>query len=108
MIKKLKGRLTRWKQKCISFGGRITLIKSVLSCLPLFYLYFYRMPQGVINHCNKIMQSFLWGKEEGDRGITWINWDAICKPKELGDWGLGIGMLLTKLSLENGGGVYCK
>lgn len=35
VVNKLKGRLSRWRQRTISFGGKITLIASVLSSIPL-------------------------------------------------------------------------
>lgn len=46
VIKKLRGRLSKWKQKMISFGGRICLIKSVLSALPLFFFIFFQNSKG--------------------------------------------------------------
>lgn len=66
----------------------MTLISSVLSSLPLFYLSFFRMPQGILNSCNKIMRSFLWGGVEGNKRVAWIKLEKVCKPKALGGLGL--------------------
>ncbi|XP_057424037.1 uncharacterized protein LOC130717711 [Lotus japonicus] len=88
VISRLRSRLSRWRQKSVSFGGRLTLISSVLSSIPLFYLSFYLMPKGVIQTCKRIMRTFLWGGAEGHKKLAWIKWDVVCKPKEMG--GLGI------------------
>ena len=40
-------RLAAWKTWYISKGGRITLIRSTLSSLPIYYLSLFRMPQKV-------------------------------------------------------------
>ena len=37
VVDKFKKRLTDWKAKAMSFGGRLTLVKSVLGSLPLYY-----------------------------------------------------------------------
>lgn len=92
VVDKLKGRLSRLKQNIIYFGGRITLIASVPSSILLFYLSFFRMPQGVINRCNKIMRNFLWGGTKDNNKVAWIWWKSVCKPKKLEglgfrDWG---------------------
>lgn len=101
VLAKLRGRLPQWRQKTLSFGGRITLISSVLSALPLFYLCFYKMPQGIILKCNRIMRNFLWGGTEGDTKVAWIKWKVVCSPKENGglgmrDWGVFYKALLGK------------
>ncbi|GKC04705.1 reverse transcriptase domain, reverse transcriptase zinc-binding domain protein [Tanacetum coccineum] len=36
VVEKFKKRLSDWKAKTLSFGGRLTLVKSVLGSLPLF------------------------------------------------------------------------
>lgn len=41
IVNKIKGRLQRWEGHNFSFGGRITLLNSVLSSLPTYYLSFY-------------------------------------------------------------------
>ena len=36
VVDKVKKRLSEWRAKTISFGGRLTLVKSVLGSLPLY------------------------------------------------------------------------
>lgn len=72
VVAKLRGRLTQWRQKTLSFGGRLTLIASVLSSIPLFYLSFFRLPRGVLNKCNHIMRAFLWGGLECKNKVAWV------------------------------------
>lgn len=45
VIKKLRDRLSTWRSRQLSIGGRITLINSTLSSLPLFYFSFYKAPK---------------------------------------------------------------
>lgn len=44
LLSKLKARLYNCKGRFINFGGRITLLKSVLSSISIFHLSFYRAP----------------------------------------------------------------
>jgi hypothetical protein len=41
-------RLSCSKAKHLSYGGRLTLINSVLSCLPMFMMSIFEIPKGVI------------------------------------------------------------
>ncbi|KAJ9553481.1 hypothetical protein OSB04_017526 [Centaurea solstitialis] len=50
-IGKIKKRLNSWKARFVSFGGRLTLVKSVLGSLPLYYFSLFRAPNGVIKEC---------------------------------------------------------
>lgn len=88
VLDKLRKRLTKWKRKILSFGGRICLIRSVLSSIPLYYLSFFRMPAGVLAKCNSILRRFLWGGKDEVRKVCWVKWEKVCLPKK--DGGLGV------------------
>lgn len=62
LVDKIRKRLSSWNNSWVSFGGRITLIKSVLNSLAIFTLSFYKAPLKVIREINKIQSNFLWGK----------------------------------------------
>lgn len=51
---KVRRRLNSWSGQHLSFGGRITLIQSVLSALPTYCLSFYRIPKSILNELMKI------------------------------------------------------
>ena len=53
IVKKCERKLAKWKQKLLSFGGRVTLIKSVLNSIPIYFLSFFRAP-------NKILDKLVW------------------------------------------------
>ena len=42
VINKVKSRLSRWKERLLSMAGRVCLIKSVITTLPLFYWSFFK------------------------------------------------------------------
>lgn len=49
VVDKFKKKLALWKSRCLSFAGRLTLIKSVLSGLPVYFLSLFKMPVGIAN-----------------------------------------------------------
>ena len=73
-------------------GGRITLINSVLTTLPIYLLSFFRIPKKVVQKIVTIQRNFLWGGDFEANKIPWVKWDTICLPKNKG--GLGIKDLI--------------
>ena len=45
---RIEKRLSGWKGKMLSVGGRMVLINSVLSSLPMFMMSFFELPKGVL------------------------------------------------------------
>ncbi|GJR69523.1 hypothetical protein Tco_0015588 [Tanacetum coccineum] len=48
VILKLQSRLSKWKAKTLSIGGRLTLLKSVLGASPLYNMSIFKVPKGVL------------------------------------------------------------
>ena len=88
IVDKIKSRLSKWKGRLLSMAGRVCLIKSVISALPLYYFSFFKAPTVVCNTIRRIQSNFLWGWGSEGRKITWLNWKKVCSPVQVG--GLGI------------------
>ncbi|CAJ2655849.1 unnamed protein product [Trifolium pratense] len=42
VIDSVRSRLSSWKHKQLSIGGRVVILKSVLSAIPVYFLYFFQ------------------------------------------------------------------
>ena len=95
VLEKMQSRLASWKARTLSRAGRLTLIKSVLNCLPIYYMSMFKMPSSVAQKIVKIQRRFFWGGVDRDNKCTpMVNWSSIELPKELG--GLGVGNIMYK------------
>nr|KAJ0221738.1 hypothetical protein LSAT_V11C200067050 [Lactuca sativa] len=54
IIERFQAKLSRWKASTLSFGGRLTLCKAVLSSLGTFYFSIYKAPIKVIESLERI------------------------------------------------------
>ncbi|KAJ0535651.1 hypothetical protein HanIR_Chr09g0432941 [Helianthus annuus] len=93
VIQKFKNKPNNWKAKTLSFGGRLTLVKSVLTSLPLYFLAMFEAPTKVIKSLDGIRRKFLWGDGLSNNKNSWVRWEKILKPKNKG--GLGVNCLKT-------------
>ncbi|GJS89128.1 RNA-directed DNA polymerase, eukaryota [Tanacetum coccineum] len=59
-VLKLRSRLSNWKVKTLSIGGRLTLLKSVLGASPLYNMSIFKVPKGILKYMEAIrsMSSF--------------------------------------------------
>ena len=65
--------------------GRITLIKSMLSSLPTYYLSLFPIPLGVATSMEKLQRAFLWGKLGNEFKFHLVRWRNMCEPIQMGD-----------------------
>ena len=85
---RLTKKLTLWKRQYISKGGRLTLIRSTLSCLPVYLMSLFRLPIRVGLRLEQIQRDFLWGGGNVDKKRHLVKWSTVCSNKRNG--GLGV------------------
>nr|GEV72381.1 reverse transcriptase domain, reverse transcriptase zinc-binding domain protein [Tanacetum cinerariifolium] len=93
VINHFRERLSSWKANSLSIGRRLTLVKSILGSLPVFFLSLFIAPVKVINLLKAIRCRFFWGFKDSQRGIRWVKWKSILLETNKG--GLGIGSILA-------------
>lgn len=70
VVEKVKARLRRWDVKSLSMGGRITIINSILSALPIYGMSFLHLHKKVGHTLRSLQSNFLWGGSIGDRKLA--------------------------------------
>ncbi|GKB37452.1 RNA-directed DNA polymerase, eukaryota [Tanacetum coccineum] len=81
---KISSRLSRWKLKTVSIGGRLTLLKSVLLAIPLYHMSLFKVPTGTLHSLESIWPDFFNGIDRSERKMVWIRWDNILASKKHG------------------------
>lgn len=61
IVEKFKNKLNNWKASTLSFGWRLTLVRSVLNSLPLYYFALFQAPNKVISLLESIRRRFFMG-----------------------------------------------
>uniref|UniRef100_A0A803QNN3 Reverse transcriptase zinc-binding domain-containing protein n=1 Tax=Cannabis sativa TaxID=3483 RepID=A0A803QNN3_CANSA len=91
VLEKFAKKLDGWKASFLSRGGRLTLVQSVLSSLPIYYLSMFKAPKAVLFSLEKMMRDFLWKGGDLMGGDHLVSREEVCRPKHEG--GLAIGRL---------------
>ena len=88
ILEKMEKKPSGWKHLYLSKGGRLTLLKSTLSSLPMYSLSLFTIPKAVAARMERIQRNFLWGSSEGSFKYPLVAWENACLPVKMG--GLGI------------------
>ncbi|GJV63547.1 RNA-directed DNA polymerase, eukaryota [Tanacetum coccineum] len=91
IIQKFSSKLSAWKARLLSVGGRLSLIRSVLSSLPTYFMSIYLTPVAIRKKLESLRNKFFIGGDICERKMTWVKWDQCLASKKEG--GLGIGSI---------------
>ncbi|KAK0601643.1 hypothetical protein LWI29_026061 [Acer saccharum] len=101
VVERIEKCLAPWKRKFLSKGGRLVLIKSVLSTIPIYYMSMFKVPSNAALVIEKCQRSFFWGDGVEKIKLHAIDWGTIVKG--MGGWEL-YGADFRGISwLRNGG-----
>ncbi|XP_028093944.1 uncharacterized protein LOC114294043 [Camellia sinensis] len=84
VVDKVRKKLSSWKRKLLSVVGRLTLIKSVLSNLPIYFLSIFRMLKEVVKALVNLQSTFLWGRSENKKKVHLVHLREVTKSKSQG------------------------
>ncbi|XP_050217747.1 uncharacterized protein LOC126668601 [Mercurialis annua] len=71
LVQNFQNHLAQWKGNLLSPAGRLVLIKSVLSSLPVYSMCCYDIPVHVIKALESSMRNFLWKGSSSSRCSLW-------------------------------------
>ncbi|GKE14576.1 hypothetical protein Tco_1422153, partial [Tanacetum coccineum] len=91
LAEKAKSRIGDWKNKSLSFVGRLQLCKSVISSMHIYWASVLAIPKGIILDIQNLKHGFLWCNGDYKRGKAKVAWVDICLP--LSEGGLGLRSL---------------
>ena len=60
VVEHVDKKFSSWKRRYLSLGGRIILIKSALSSIPIYYLSCFKCPKSVLRRIEKFQHDSLW------------------------------------------------
>jgi hypothetical protein len=91
IIDRIKAKLSGWKSKDLSLGGRLVLLKSVLSSLPVYALSFFKAPTVIISSIYSLFRFFfffcVWARvRTTGKYLGWIGVLSV-DVRRLEDWG---------------------
>lgn len=100
IISKIKDKITSWGGYWLTKGGKIILLKSALSALPIYQASFLLAPKHIMDQISCLLRDFLWKGGRGNHNKMHLeNWELVKRP--ILDGGLQIrDPALSNLSLE--------
>jgi len=100
VIGRLEKRLSDWKAAYLFKGGKLTLIKSVLSSIPTYYLSLFPLLASVAHKMEALQRNFLWGSFGSDFKFYLVRWNMVKQPISLGGLGVKDLRLFNEALLE--------
>ncbi|GJW01885.1 RNA-directed DNA polymerase, eukaryota, reverse transcriptase zinc-binding domain protein [Tanacetum coccineum] len=99
LIDKINARVNNWKNRMLSYAGRLQLIASVLASMHVYWASVFSLPKIVIKDIDKILKGYLWCNGELSKGKSkscletfsmkdslWVKWINVIRLKGRSIW----------------------
>ncbi|GJX59639.1 reverse transcriptase domain, reverse transcriptase zinc-binding domain protein [Tanacetum coccineum] len=85
IVERVHNRIGDWKNKCLSFLGRMQLDIYVLSSMHGYWASIFILPVRIIHDIAQLLSGFLLCQGEMKRGKAKVSWESLCMSKQEGD-----------------------
>lgn len=86
MLSAIQAKLEGWTSNFLLYSRSVTLVKAVLSAMPLYHMQALKVLVVVIKYIDQIRRKFLWKGNDTCKGINCLmNWETVCALKINGD-----------------------
>ena len=88
LIDRILSRIRLWTSACLTYAGRLQLIKSVLFSIQIYWSSMFILPAAIVRRIESILAAFLWKGTSLSPSGAKVAWSSVCYP--LREGGLGI------------------
>nr|XP_043629979.1 uncharacterized protein LOC122601279 [Erigeron canadensis] len=81
LLERMQAMITHWKNKSLSFAGRLQLINSFLCSMHIYWASIFILPISILHELEKMMRGFLWCQGPMAKGKAKVAWKDCCLPK---------------------------
>lgn len=79
LIDKVRGRMLSWRNKCLSYAGRLQLIKSVISSIVNFWSQDFILPKACLDEIESMCSTFLLSGSPNQTHKAKVAWEDVCR-----------------------------
>nr|GEY29987.1 RNA-directed DNA polymerase, eukaryota [Tanacetum cinerariifolium] len=95
-IETMACRLSKWKLKTLSIGGRLTLLKSVLGSMPIYHMSLFKVSKKVLHRMESMLSHFFNGAELSSKKSVLVKWKHALASKDNGGLGSSLWARVIK------------
>lgn len=88
LLTKFQKKLAGLTHRCLSLGGRLILIKSVLQSISVIWMHLFMLPKEIIHRINAIIARFLWAGSSQVRKFHLVHLFVLACSIEAKGWGI--------------------
>ena len=80
LLKRFEKRIGNWSYKFLSLGGRLVLIRDVLTSLLAYWFALALIHVSILNKMRQLIFSFLWGSNKNKFHFHLVDWQTLERP----------------------------
>lgn len=84
-------RIQTWKGRTLSKAENGILVKNVAQSIPTYVMGLCSLPKDICDNIEKMLNAYWWTISSDSRGLKWMRWSKLCRPKA--DGGMGFSNL---------------
>ncbi|GJX25590.1 hypothetical protein Tco_0231886 [Tanacetum coccineum] len=82
LVERVKQKVNDWKNKALSYAGRLQLIAFVLASMHIYWASVSLIPKTTVKEIEKALKGFLWCQGDMKRGAAKVAWKNVIVKKE--------------------------